>query len=265
MHNKDFNLLWVSKCTYPAKHIVNTNYHEHYQIVFILSGEGKIVVNGCMHDVEVNEVYIFKPNVKHSILVSTSKSLNTVELKFYCNNIANAAWLNQLAPLVTNTGEAVRNAFINIINEVKYPDIYSENMINNILNQIILYLIRGLYRKEDEQSIKNITKVDYSAPKQDKDPLDDVVNYINNEYHREIKLNDLAEMIYLSPVYFCSIFKEKYGVSPIQYLQNIRLEKAKKLLCNTNESITKIAEKVGFQSVHYFSRFFKKPRKGNSE
>ena len=55
----------------------------------------------------------------------------------------------------------------------------------------------------------------------------------------EIKLNDLAEMAYLSPIYFCSVFKEKYGVSPIQYLQSVRLENAKQLLIGTN-SITSI-------------------------
>jgi len=256
MTNQDFNLLWVSKCTYPAKHIVNKNHHDYYQVVFILGGEGKIIVNDFTYNVKINELYIFKPNVEHSILASKVKSLNTVELKFFSNDITNTVRLNQLAPLVGDTEQAVHNAFINIINEVKNSDIYSENIINNILNQIILYLTRRLYKKA-EQSLKNIAKIDSNVNNQNKEPLDDVVNYINMEYQKEIKLNDLAEMIYLSPVYFCSTFKEKYGVSPIQYLQNVRLENAKRLLCNTDESVTEISRKVGFQSIHYFSRFFK--------
>lgn len=256
MSTKDFSLLWVSKCTYPAKHIVYTNFHEYYQVVFILGGEGKIIVDGSTYDVKVNELYIFKPNVKHSILASKIKSLNTVELKFFCNNVTSEACLNQLAPLVEDNDESVCNAFINIINEVKTPDIHTENMISLIINQIIIYLTRSLYRKA-EQSLKNISKVDSNYSSKNKDPLYNVINYIKEKYYQQIKLNDLAKMAYLSPVYFCSIFKEKYGVSPIQYLQNIRLDNARKLLCNTDESVTKISEKVGFQSVHYFSRFFK--------
>ncbi|NSW92051.1 MAG: helix-turn-helix transcriptional regulator [Firmicutes bacterium] len=256
MHSKDFNLLWVSKCMYPAKHIVKTNYHDYYQIVFILSGEGEITISNFTYNVEVNQVYIFKPNVKHSIMASKLKSLNTVELKFYCNNVMTSAYLNELPPRIENTSEVIRNAFINIIEELKKPDQYTESIISCLLNQIVLYLTRKLYQ-EEKQLFKSIGKIDLKSDKNNTDPLDNVVNFINREYHKEIKLNDLADMVHLSPVYFCSVFKERYGVSPIKYLQNIRLENAKKLLYSSNESVTRISEKVGFQSVHYFSRFFK--------
>jgi len=89
------------------------------------------------------------------------------------------------------------------------------------------------------------------------DYLDSVVEYIHQNYSNEIKLKDLADIAYLSPIYLCSAFKDRFGVSPIQYLQNIRCDNAKKLLADTNETVTTIAEKVGFQSINYFSRFFK--------
>lgn len=261
MSNGDFNLLWVSKCNYPAKHVVNTNFHEYYQIVFILSGEGKIFVEGVEHEVKVNDLYIFKPNVKHAIHASLTKNLNTAEVKFFSNNITNTARLNQLEYLVKENNGRIRNTFISIIDEVKESDIYTETVINHLLNQLIIFLTRQKYRDAEDRlnSLSPPLKICTETIQTGKqgDTLDSIVEYINKEYSKEIKLNDLAEMIYLSPVYFCSVFKERYGVSPIQYLQKVRLENAKNMLSNSDESVTKIAEKVGFQSVHYFSRFFK--------
>ena len=47
-----------------------------------------------------------------------------------------------------------------------------------------------------------------------------------------------------------------YGTTPIRYINRIRLRKAKELLVNTDTSVSEIADLVGFQSIHYFSRFF---------
>lgn len=67
----------------------------------------------------------------------------------------------------------------------------------------------------------------------------------------------LANQAQLSEVYFRRLFKLNYGVSPKQYLQQLRIEKAKELLQNDNLSITKIAEECGYSSVYHFSKIFK--------
>lgn len=259
----DFKILWVSKCTYPAKHVIKKNHHDYYQIVFILNGEGKIIFNDNVYGASINQVYIFKPNVDHMIESSKFKSLSIVELKFYCNNTVSESMIYQLPSIIKDVGQPIRTSFINIVEEVQLQDKYTEYIIKALLTHIIFSLIR-ISDQETNYSYKK-SKVTVSCKgdeniknkKESEDPLVVVIDYIRKNYYMEIKLNDLAEMAYLSPIYFCSVFKEKYGVTPIQYLQNIRHENAKRLLIDTDNSITIIAEKVGFQSVHYFSRFFK--------
>ena len=68
---------------------------------------------------------------------------------------------------------------------------------------------------------------------------------------------DLAKEAQLSEVYFRKLFKLCYGISPKQYLQQLRIEKAKEILQNSSHSITKIAEKCGYSSVYHFSKIFK--------
>ncbi len=67
----------------------------------------------------------------------------------------------------------------------------------------------------------------------------------------------LAKEANLSEVYFRKLFKLSYGISPKQYLQQLRIDMAKDLLQNGNDSITKIAEKCGYSSVYHFSKIFK--------
>ncbi|HOJ09712.1 MAG TPA: AraC family transcriptional regulator [Clostridiales bacterium] len=263
MLSLDFDILWVSKCTYPAKHVIKKNYHDYYQIVFILNGEGEIILGNNAYNTSVNQVYIFKPNVEHSIKASRFKLLNIVEVKFYCNNTISESLVYQLPSIIKDTGQSIRTAFVNIVEEVKMQDKYTEYIINSLFTQIIFFLVRISETEPSYSCRKNIDRVNYKDDrsirneKEGDEPLTAIIDYIMQNYFMEIKLIDLAEIVYLSPIYFCSIFKERYGVSPIQYLQSVRLENAKKLLIDTNNSITTISERVGFQSVNYFSRYFK--------
>ena len=54
------------------------------------------------------------------------------------------------------------------------------------------------------------------------------------------------------------IFKEQFSESPISYFHKLKIEEIKRALCDTDNSITEISELFGFESIHYFSRFFKK-------
>ena len=61
-----------------------------------------------------------------------------------------------------------------------------------------------------------------------------------------------------TPTYFSSLFKKEMGVNFVTYLTEIRVEKAKTLLCCTNKKVYEIAYEVGFGDYRYFSQIFKK-------
>ena len=72
-------------------------------------------------------------------------------------------------------------------------------------------------------------------------------------------LDQIAQNMYLSPVYISKIFKEEMGESPINYLIKIRREKASLMLLESDMlSIKEIADQVGYDDVYYFSKLFKK-------
>ena len=83
-------------------------------------------------------------------------------------------------------------------------------------------------------------------------------NYIYHHYgEKEIGPEKLAALVYLSPGYLSAVFKEETGVTLNRFIREVRMNKAKELLENTNMKITQIAKEVGFSNSSYFCRSFR--------
>lgn len=89
-------------------------------------------------------------------------------------------------------------------------------------------------------------------------PIRQAKYYIEEHYKEKIVLEDLASLVDLNPIYFSVLFKNETGLNFSSYLTEVRMEKAKNLLCNTNETISAIAEAVGYKDARYFSQTFTK-------
>ncbi|WP_455674960.1 AraC family transcriptional regulator [Phocaeicola sp.] len=88
--------------------------------------------------------------------------------------------------------------------------------------------------------------------------LDVVVQYVNKNLDKRISVLDLAELMYLTPDHFSKVFKRIMGMSPCEYIQMKRIERAQALLLTSNMSIMQVAESVGICSPSQFTRLFTK-------
>ncbi|ANW95896.1 AraC family transcriptional regulator [Wenyingzhuangia fucanilytica] len=88
-----------------------------------------------------------------------------------------------------------------------------------------------------------------------------IANYIEINLATEITVKDLADVCHLNVDYFSRLFKQTYHIRPNEYIQKKRVERAQLLLIASSDSLKEIADKVGFTSVTYFSRVFKKHTK----
>ena len=85
-----------------------------------------------------------------------------------------------------------------------------------------------------------------------------VKNYIYHHYgEKELGPEKLAALVYLSPGYLSAIFKEETGVTLNRFVREVRMNKAKELLENTNKKISQIAKEVGFSNSSYLCRSFR--------
>ncbi len=84
------------------------------------------------------------------------------------------------------------------------------------------------------------------------------IKYIRDNYNRDISVNELAEKYSLSPNYYSTIFKRETGQTTVNYIKELRLNKACDYLVNSGKSIADISKEVGYEDSQYFFRVFKK-------
>lgn len=85
-----------------------------------------------------------------------------------------------------------------------------------------------------------------------------VKSYVNQNFGDDLSLDAMADVAGMSKYHFCRLFRQSAGVTPYQYLLGVRVDRAKRLLQETEDSIGDIAEQVGFNSQSQFNRAFRK-------
>ena len=118
-----------------------------------------------------------------------------------------------------------------------------------------VYRVLGtLYREEilsDAETLYNTKEVQKILP---------VLSYVNANFTDNLTLEDVSAKLGFDRSYFCRVFKLATGATFTEYLNYVRVCKAEHLLQHSDESIISISESVGFSSVSYFNRVFKKYR-----
>jgi YesN/AraC family two-component response regulator len=105
----------------------------------------------------------------------------------------------------------------------------------------------------------------------DNSSLNEILEYINDNYEKPLELDECARQFHISPNYISRMFKKFTKVSFITYINNLKIKKALELLKDTDLPIKEIAYKVGYNNLNYFYKNFKtytgttpKIYKGNS-
>lgn len=88
--------------------------------------------------------------------------------------------------------------------------------------------------------------------------IEDITHYIAANYHQEISLKYLSKLYFIDEQYLCKLFKKETGIGFIDFVNKTRIDHAKRLLTNSNNSISSIALDVGYSNVSHFNRIFKR-------
>lgn len=144
----------------------------------------------------------------------------------------------------------------------KDPLVISHSVSRNIFDCCKNMLSSTMSKNGLFLSISNLcvildTIIKYHRKKSDS-RVSPALEYIENNYTENVDIEFLSNLCYMSQAHFFRLFKSEKGFSPIEYRNMLRIERAKELLSENECSINEVAEILGFESVYYFSRFFKK-------
>jgi AraC family transcriptional regulator len=124
-------------------------------------------------------------------------------------------------------------------------------MLDTLVRQFAIHLLRChlTVRKSDHIELSRAGPVDRRLRR--------AIEFMHDNFGREVALEEIASAAYLSEYHFARLFKQIAGVTPHVYLANIRLERARKLLAESALPISEIASMVGYQSQSHFTKMFK--------
>ena len=116
----------------------------------------------------------------------------------------------------------------------------------------------ALLRKVQEIIMAALREFDRLLKDRENLPIRQAKDYIYQNYQKQLRLEDIAAAVYLSPAYLSNAFKKATGTNLVNFINEYRIEQAKNLLISSNMTVDEIANAVGFDSHRYFGNVFKK-------
>lgn len=126
-----------------------------------------------------------------------------------------------------------------------------EAMLNAIVRQLTIHLLRS------HLTVRKPARIELSRAGPVDRRLRRAIEFMHDNFSRELALEEIAAAAYLSEYHFARLFKQITGVTPHVYLANLRIERARKMLVETALPIIEIAAMVGYQSQSHFTKIFK--------
>lgn len=229
----------------PHKTLHSNSYLEIY---YILSNSCSIRI-GSYDEIELNsnEILIVNPYIWKSNFFSQLKNTEYIKIGISGLKFSNGTDSNYYV-LENDSNVAQLKQLINtILKESKSQEVNHEKIVEHNLQLLFLNLTRVNFLR--------FVGVDFTTTKQDN--ITEIKEYITDNASSNITLDTISEIFFMSKYYISTLFKQYFGISPIDYLINVRIDNAIHLLINSSLPISNIATQTGFASLPYFSKIFK--------
>jgi len=221
--------------------VVRKNGRQDWHILLVSKGTCLTLHNEKLHTMSAGDMVIYAPYEEQMYsYTSDGSSLwchftgTIIEELFMSTNIKSGVYS-------VGNNKAIFDSFSNLIRIFHLPG--RENFANSSFLELIYNISDGI--KNHHQS-------------KGTDALLSVLSYINENYSKNITIEDLAKKAGYSKSRFSHIFSEVTGTTPIKYQNDIRLKTSCEMLSSTQYPISEIAIKCGFSDPLYYSRVFKK-------
>lgn len=250
------------------------HFHNSLEIGMCSTDDGFMEFEGDIQPFQAGDITFVPKNVSHTTYSSPGKqSLWTYiffdperlfhnmsregnsAMKFSMTDIPNFEYI-----LHGKDYQKLYTLIIYIIDELKTkPENYQDSVkmllfalctevlrVQNAMNKESVYTGRGEHKQGTVDVVDRESSITIA------------VDYIEKHYSKQFSIESLAEMCHLSETHFRRMFQAIMGTGPLDFITNVRIKKACALLKTTNDSVTYIAERVGFGSISSFNRSFSK-------
>ncbi len=239
------------------------DHHNFSELIYVDKGAISVESENYSGELADGQLLIHRPNEVHSLTCSDNDAPNVIIIGFECQNDA----LRQFAGSPTTLRTSQKKMLADLLKEGMsvYAPPYNMPYVKRMhkreaipfgadqilklkLEMFLILLVRG--------KMKSDTRASKLVP--DIGGIKGVHRYVCEHYNQKITLEQLCLLFGTNKTTLCDEFRKAYGSTIFNYINMLRVERAKKLLSEGGMSITDISTELGFSSIHYFCRVFKK-------
>lgn len=248
--------------------------HDFWEFLCVDKGEVEVTSDTSMHILKKGELIFHKPNEFHSLRANGKIAPNLVVISFACDSPVMEFFNNKILDIT----EKERNLLGLIIKESqqvfegRLDDPYQEKLIlkENIplgsiqiikqsLEQFLLFLVR---RHHNICSSSSETTLPVSSKSTtlnaDAEIYNRIIDYMEKHIHSNLSIDELCRDTLVGRSKAQKLFRDRNNCGVINYFSSMKINLAKELIRNQDMNFTQISDILGYTSIHYFSRQFKK-------
>lgn len=243
--------------------------HDFWEFCYVDKGEVLITGGEKEYILKKGEIVFHKPNEFHSVTATGSSAPNLAVVSFQCFGEA----MHFFEDKFLHVDNTERNLLAQIILEAKNCFAHrldnpyqtkmakkisvpfgSEQFLRLYLEQFLLHMVRrNTLAPQSQQRIEKTSK-----NKSDAENFQRLILYLNEHISEQLTIEKICKDNIVSRSQLQALFRSQSGHSVMDYFANLKIDAAKEMIRMNDMNFTQIAEKLGYTSIHYFSRQFKK-------
>ncbi|WP_274361990.1 AraC family transcriptional regulator [Paenibacillus thermotolerans] len=262
---------WIRRTIHTKDNAPSMHVHDFVELVYIVSGNGKHMFENDSYDIRGGDVLFINPGEAHTYQLSEGESLEIVNCLFVPDlvqhtclhglGISDSADFCYMKPFLSThqhfnhrlqlDGEGasrVLHLLDDMIREYEKHESGYSTMLRIKLLELLVLLSRYFTKKTSLNPRSNGKKL----------LIQRIIGYLNRNYEKKLSINLLSDLFNLSPRQLNRVFKEETGMTIFEMIHNIRVEKAKQLLSESDEKVITIAGNIGYEDPAFFNRLFQR-------
>lgn len=245
---------------FPENFYTGYDHHPFYELVYVSSGALNIRSEGFTGTLKKNQAIIHDCDEKHSLSCPHGNAPTVIIIGFTCVGLPKSVTGTPTELFVNETGllsaiiKEGRSVFAPPydvptynMQKKKHVPFGAEQSLKNGLEQLLISLIRRQTGNRDD-----------NLPPVGEFDVKEVIRYLDENFREKITIDELSFIFGTNRSSVCKSFKAVTGKGINEYVNDKKLNEAKRLLTETDDTITEIAERLNFTGIHYFTAFFKK-------
>jgi AraC family transcriptional regulator len=230
--------------------------HSYYTVTALLGGQLQLIIGDATLDLSAGQVALTNANQPHAASGEAFEFVSIGISPTLINELVTELGLTRATPEIVFRSSKIIDETItatarSIASELRQEKVGRSEMLESLVRQLAIHLLRLHF------TVRQSAQIEISRAGLVDRRLRRAIEFIHDNFGRDLALEEIAGAAYLSEYHFARLFKQIIGTTPHGYLANLRIEKARKLLSETAIPIIEIAAMVGYQSQSHFTKIFK--------